>query len=147
MAEVLGLIASSVQMAALAKQITGVAMKMRALYHEIQDAPEELAVRLQELHLLAGILSRSNLVSPDVASLCESCLSELKMVLRELELHVNRSKGIRQKLASTKVVLKKRLIQKLDDRLCRSVQLLQLATSSHMASSYSQIIQKQDYMM
>lgn len=85
------------------------------------SAPDELAFRLQELHLLAGILSRSNSVSSDAASFCERCLSGLGLVLSELESHVTRSKGIRHKVASTKVVLKKQLIQKLDNRLSRSV--------------------------
>jgi len=147
MAEVLGIIASSVQVAGLAGQIAGVGLKIRALYQEIQDAPDELAFRLQELHLLAGILSRSNSGSSDAASFCERCLSDLNLTLSELESQVRRSKGIRQKVATTKVVLKKQLIQKLDSRLCRSVQLLQLAANVHMASSYSLILQNQDAMM
>ncbi|KAG8165490.1 hypothetical protein KVR01_004042 [Diaporthe batatas] len=147
MAEVLGIIASSVQIAGLAGQIAGIGLKIRALYQEIQGAPEELAFRLHEIRLLAGILSHSNSASPDVANFCERCLSELSLVLLELEAQVTKSRGIRHKVASTKVVFKKQLIQKLDDRLCRSVQLLQLAANSHMASSYGLILQNQDFMM
>lgn len=147
MAEVLGIFASSIQVAGLAMQIAGMGLKIRAIYQDVQGAPEDLTFRLQELNFLAGILTRSNSNSPDVASFCEHCLAELSLVLSELESKIKKSKGIRQKVAATKVFLKKQLIQKLDHRLCRSVQLLQLATNSHMVSSYDLIIQNQNCMM
>lgn len=147
MAEVLGIIASSVQVAGLAGQIAGIGLKIRALYQELQDVPEELSFRLEEVQLLSEILSRSNPVSSDVKSFCERCLSELGLVLEELESNVRKSRGIRKKVASTKVVLKKQLIQKLDNRLCRSVQFLQLAANSQIASNYGVMLQNQDAMM
>lgn len=147
MAEVVGIIASRIQVAGLAGQIAGIGLKIRALCQEIEDAPDDLSFRLQELQLFSGIISRSNSVSSEVRSFCERCLSELGLVLAELESNIQKSRGIRKKVESTKVVFKKQLIQKLDDRLCRSVQLLQLASSSHMASNYDAILQNQDAMM
>ncbi|KAJ0114130.1 hypothetical protein J7T55_007964 [Diaporthe amygdali] len=146
MAEVLGTIASGLQVAALAGKIISIGLQIRTVYHEIQDASEEVTLRLQELEALSETLQDSKSVSSKVRRFCERCLCELYLVLGDLEGHIQKSKGIRRMVASTKVILKKDTIRKLESRLDRSVQLLGLANQCLMASRLSLMLDKQDAM-
>lgn len=144
MAETVGIIASGIQIAGLLATITKAGLQIRALYHEIQDASDEVAFRLQELHILSEILRDSNSISPNARNLCELCLSELHLVLAELHSQIHRSRGIRRKVASAKVILKRDLMQSLDSRLERSVRLLSFAHSSHIASNQNLVVRNQN---
>ncbi|KAK2604111.1 hypothetical protein N8I77_007068 [Diaporthe amygdali] len=144
MAEVLGTIASGLQVAALAGKIISVGLKIRTLCHEIQDASEEVTLRLQELEALSETLQDSKLVSSKARRFCERCISELYLVLGDLEGHIQKSRGMKRMVASTKVILKKDTIRKLESRLDRSVQLLGLATQCLMEAKISLMLDKQD---
>lgn len=146
MAETLGIIASGFQIAGLIGTITKAGFQIRALCHEIQDASNETAFRLEELDILSEIIKDSNSISPNARNLCELCLSELRLVLAELQLQIHRSRGIRKKVASAKVIIKKDLMQKLDSRLERSVQLLMLAIQIDTSSTQSLVLRNQSIM-
>lgn len=146
MAEVLGTIATGLQVAALAGKIISAGLQIRTLYHEIQDASEEVTLRLQELEALSENLKDSELVSSKARRFCERCVSELDLVLGDLEGQIQKSRGIRMKVASTKVILKKDTIRKLERRLERSVQLLGFANQCLMTSRLGLMLDKQDAM-
>lgn len=146
MAETLGVIASGFQVAGLIGTITKAGFQIRALCHEIQDAPNEIAFRLEELDVLSGIIKESNSISSNARNLCGLCLSELRLILAELQSQIHRSRGIRNKVASAKVILKKDLIQKLDSRLKRSVQWLMLAIQIDTSSTQSLVLRNQGIM-
>lgn len=147
MAEVLGIFASGLQVAGLVGKIVKAGLQIRTLYREIQDASDEVAFRLQELEILSAVLEDSNSVSSNATSLCGRCLSELDLVLVELQSQLHRSKGIRRKVASTKVVMKKDVMQKMESRLERAVQFLMLANQSHILASQSLVLHNQDAML
>lgn len=147
MAEVVGIVASGVSITGLVGTITKAAMQIRTLYHEIQDAPDEVAFRLEELQILAGILEESSSVSSKAKAFCELCLSELEPILAELQSRIHGSRGFKRKLASAKVVVKKDVMMKLENRLERSIRLLMLANSSHMESIQSLVLRNQDAML
>lgn len=117
-----------------------------ALYNEIQDAPDEVAFRLQELQILSRILENSNSISLDARKFCELCLSELHLVLAELQSQTCRSRGFRRQVASAKVVVKKDMMQKLEGRLERSVRFLMLANQSHILSTQNLVLRNQEAM-
>lgn len=144
MAEVVGIIASGVSLAGLVGTVTKVTTQIRTLYDEIQDAPEEVDFRLQELQILAGILEESISVSSKAKALCELCYSELQLILVELQSQTHRSRGLKRKMASAKVVVKKDVMTKLDTRLERSIQLLMLANSTRMESTQSLVLRNMD---
>ncbi|KAG6364222.1 hypothetical protein INS49_005820 [Diaporthe citri] len=147
MAETVGIIASGIQIAGLIGTITKAGLQIRALYHEIQDASDDVAFRLQELQILSGILEDSNSISSNARNLCGLCLSELHLVLAELQSQIRRSRGIRRKVASAKVIVKKDVMQKLERRLERSVQFLMLANQIHTSSTQSLVLRNQDTML
>lgn len=144
MAETVGIIASSFQIAGLIGTITKAGLQIRALYHEIQDASDEVAFRLQELQILSEILRDSNSTSSNARNLCELCLSELHLVLAELQSQIHRSRGIRRKVASAKVIIKRDVMQKLDSRLERSVRFLTLAHSLQILSNQNVVHHNQN---
>lgn len=117
-----------------------------ALYNEIQDASDEVAFRLQELQILSRILENSNSISLDARNLCELCLSELHLVLAELQSQIRRYRGFRRQVASAKVIVKKDTMQKLESRLERSVRLLMFANQSHILSTQNLVLRNQDAM-
>lgn len=146
MAETVGIIASGIQIAGLIGTIAQAGLQIRALYHEIQDAADDVAFRLQELQILSEILDDSNSISSNARSLFEMCLSELHLVLVELQSQIHRSRGIRRKVASAKVIVKRDVMQKLDSRLERSVRYLMLAQSIHILSNQNLVLRNQDAM-
>lgn len=146
MAEVVGILASSIQIGGLIGTIANAGLQIQTLYHEIQDASEEVAFGLQELQILSGILQAADSISPNAQSLCKRCLSELHNVLDELQSQIYRSRGFKKIVASAKVIVKKDVLQKLERRLERSVQLLMLANQIHMSSTQSLVLLNQNTM-
>lgn len=146
MAEAVGVIASGISIIGLVGTITKAVMQIRTLYHDIQGAPDEVALRLQELQILAGIIEESSSVSSRAKALCELCLSELHLVLAELQSRIHQSRGFKRKVASAKVVVKQDVMNKFDDRLERSIQLLMLANSSHVESTQNLVLRNQEAM-
>lgn len=146
MAEAVGIVASSIQIGGLIVTIAKAGLQIQTLYHEIQDASDEVAFRLQELRILSGILQASESISPKAESLCELCLSELHIVLAELQSQIYQSRGIKRIVASAKVIVKKDVMQKLESRLGRSVQFLMLANQIRMSSIQSLVLRNQNTM-
>ncbi|KAI7775444.1 hypothetical protein LA080_006821 [Diaporthe eres] len=146
MAETVGIVASGIQIAGLIGTIAQAGLQIRALYHEIQDASDDVTFRLQELQILSGILDDSNSISSNARNLCAMCLSELHLVLAELQSQIHRSRGIRKKVASVKVMVRRDVMQKLDSRLERSVRYLMLAQSIHIISNQNLVLRNQDAM-
>lgn len=144
MAEAVGIIASGISITGLIGTITKAAMQIRTLYHEIQDAPDEMAFRPQELQILSDILKQSSAVSLAAKSLCELCFSELQLILVELQSQIYQSRGLKRKVASAKVVVKKDVMNKLDTRLERSIRLLMLANSTRMESTQRLVLRNMD---
>lgn len=147
MAEVFGIVAGAIPLAGLVGTIIKSGTQIRALYHEIQDASDEVAFRLQELQILSSILEQSSSIPSNARNLCELCLSELHLVLVELQSQLRRSRGLRRKMASAKVIVKKDVMQKLERRLERSVQFLMLAYETHSASTQNLAIHNQNAML
>lgn len=147
MAETVGIVASGFQIAGLIGTITKAGLQIRALYHEIQDASDEVASRLQELQILSEILEDSGSISPNARNLCGLCLSELHLVLAGLQSQIHQSRGIKRKVASAKVIVKKDVMHRLERRLERSVQFLMLAYQIHTSSTQSLVLRNQDAML
>lgn len=144
MAEVFGIIASGIPLAGVVGTIFKAGTQIRALYCEIEDASDEVAFRLQELQILSRSLKGTNSISSDARDLCELCLSELHLVLAELQSQIHRSRGFRRKVASAKVIVKKDVLRKLESRLEKSVRLLMLANQSHISSTQNLMVRNQN---
>lgn len=141
MAEILGIVASGISVAQLAGQITALGFKLTSILQDIQGAPDELNIRLEQLQMFALVLQGpldcggEALPSPLLrrASLhCQKCLSELTDMLEDLSTQISNSRGIRRKMAKSRVILKRDAWTKIERQLSCSVELLSMANQVYM---------------
>lgn len=142
MAEVLGTVASGLQVAALAANIIAVGLKVRTLYHEMQGAPFEIASSLDDIHLLAQILEElgkspmaTHIVLLKARSHCEKCLQELQTTLRTLERNLQTSRGFLSKFLRLNLIIHKDSVAKMEHRLEVSLRLVLFAIQLAMLAS------------
>lgn len=148
MAEVLGTVASALAVAEVGIKVGSTIHKLRALWDEIQEVPEEIHQSLREIEILDLLLSdieydlaaqRSTLnplLYNDAAaklstSYCREALKGLWDLIDELNLEIDSKRKRRRGMARLKVVLKKETLAKLQARLQRAVQLLLLAERAY----------------
>lgn len=146
MAEVLGTVASGLQVAALAAKIVTIGFKVRALYREMQGASAEIAASLEDIHLLAQILEElgksplaTHIVLLKARSHCEKCLQELQTTLRTLESNIQTSRGFLSKLLRLRIIIHKDDVAKMEHRLETSLRLVLFAIQLAMFKSQENI--------
>lgn len=142
MAEVLGTVASGLQVATLAAKIVTTGFKVRTLYREMQGASAEIAATLDDIHLLAQILEElgkspmaSHIVLLTARSHCERCLQELQATLRTLESKIQTSRGFLSKFLRLSIIIHKDHVAKMEHRLETSVRLVLFAIQISMFAS------------
>jgi hypothetical protein len=145
MAEVLGIIGSSIAVGQLACSITSSIVKLKKYLDQVKDAPGEVRQLLLEIDCLNHILSyieqdqnRAGLSSmsqdicfEQILSLCRQGTEELNVLVSELAMKIDGKKGWRRKAGALKVVLKREEIKKLKRRMKYAVRLLSLAYQCH----------------
>lgn len=146
MAEVLGAVASGLQIAALAGKIITIGFKVRILYHEMQGASAEVAASLDEINILAQILEElgkspmaAHIVLLKARSHCEKCLQELEATLHILERKVQTSRGFLSKFLHLNVIIHKDAVTKMERRLETSVRLVLFAVQLAIFASQERI--------
>ncbi|KAE8452633.1 hypothetical protein EG329_013892 [Mollisiaceae sp. DMI_Dod_QoI] len=118
MAEI-GLIASGMGIASLGIQIGSGIIKLKQLWDDVKDAPEEIQYLLDEIETLSQVLSAvdDNEGLPQSAAksleLCSKGATLLKSILDDLQASV----GKRKRLGGLKSVLKKGTVDRLRERL------------------------------
>lgn len=141
MAEILGIVASGISVAQLAGQITALGFKLTSMLQDIQGVPDELNIRLEQLQMLALVLQgpldcgEEAPCSPLLQKArlqCQKCLSELTDMLEDLSLQIKKSRGIRRKMAISRVILKRDVWTKIERQLSCSVELLSMANQVYM---------------
>ena len=147
MAEVVGLVASSISIGTFAAQITSSIVKLKSCWDELQDIPEDVQDLIEDLevlyHLLADI--EEDLQRNPVSSLlldntstsrclfqCKRGADRLKELTDDLSANIDSRNKPRKKWASTKVMLKKEKLEKYKKKLERAVNLLSLAYQSYI---------------
>lgn len=146
MAEVLGTVASGLQVASLAAKMVTVGFKVHALYREIQGASAEITSSLEEIHLLAQILEElgkspmaTHIVLLKARSHCEKCLQELQATLHNLERDIQTSRGFISKILRLNVIIRKDAVARMERRLETSLRLVLFAIQLAMFSSQEKI--------
>lgn len=146
MAEVLGTVASGLQVATLAAKIMTVGFKVRTLYREMQGASAQIAASLDDIHLLAQILEElgkspmaTHVVLLKARSHCEQCLQELQATLHTLQGKIQTSRGILSKFLRLGIVIHKHDVAKMEHRLETSVRLVLFAIQIAMFASQQKI--------
>jgi hypothetical protein len=134
MAEVLGVVASSISVGQLAVDLLGCLQRLRNFYQAIQNIPEDLQQITQQIEILGEIFSHVGTSNRgDLASLLKASLAKCQTAALNLETKVTAiSKPLNQKrrwqfVQRVKAVLKKPEIKELKILLDEAKDLLQLA--------------------
>lgn len=146
MAEVLGTVASGLQVAALAGKIITIGFKVHKLYHEMQGASAEIATSLDEINILAQILEElgkspmaTHIVLLKARSHCEKCLQELEAILRSLERIIQTSRGFLSKFIRLNIIIQRDAVAKMEHRLETSLKLVLFAIQLAMFAGQERI--------
>lgn len=147
MAEILGAVASGLQMAALATKTILIGFSVRALYREMQGASAEIAASLENIHIIAQILEGlrnspmgTDVVLPIALSRCEKCVQELQMALRTLDDKIRTSRGLSSKWTCLNFIIHKDTFAKMEHRLETSLRLLLFAIQLAMLASHERLV-------
>lgn len=147
MAEILGTVASGLQMAALAMKTILIGCSVRALYREMQGASAEIAASLDDINIIAQILDelRNSPMATDgvfrTARLhCEKCLKELQTALRTLDNKIRTSRGFSSKWICLNFIIHKDTIAKMQHRLETSLRSLLFAIQLAMLASHQRLV-------
>lgn len=128
-------------------QAAKLTFKLKKLCDDIKEAPDEIRDLLDDLEATGEVLQAIEGQLQDATAPAEAWgTSRLEAVLRRSQLAVkpleealsllqqelDRSQGrARRKLVSAKIVLKKPVLDRLEGKLRRALQLLQLSTQIH----------------
>lgn len=147
MAETLGVVASGVAIAQLAAVAGGAVVKLKQLWDEVRDVPENIDLLMQQLDCLDPALwefeqtvGQSDL-PPEIwndmaarrsAEFCRRALGKLEDLAVDLSTQINSSRRSHRKLACAKAILKKDQLKRLEKQLETAVGMLQLAQQGYI---------------
>jgi len=144
MAEVIGIVASGIAIGQATAGITSSLLKLKSLWNELRDVPEDLQHLAQELEIVylvlaknedLGILdSHSNaLRSLQLAiQLANDGAKELKTLVDDLQAQLRPNQRWKGNILAAKCVLKRDQISRLKSRMERSIRPLTLANQFKM---------------
>lgn len=142
MAEILGTVASGIQMAGVAMKFITIGFKLHILYRETHGASARIAASLDDIHIMAQILEElskspmaAHIVFRTARSHCEKCLQELQATLRTWDNKIQSSRGFSFKLTCLNFILHQDDIAKMEHRLETSLKLLLFAIQLAMLAS------------
>ncbi|MCJ1475934.1 hypothetical protein MMC13_004598 [Lambiella insularis] len=142
MAELVGVVASGISIAALAVQIAQSVAKLKSYWDEVKEAPEEIRNLVEEIEDLQSLFldieqdQRRNPISsmiydPTTLSRClENCrrgANRLKELTDDLGMEVDATKKLTRRWTGAKLFLKKDKIEKYKARLESAIRLLSLS--------------------
>lgn len=153
MAELLGTIASGIAVGEIALKVGGTLFKLHELWKEVQKVPDAIQELLQEIEvygpLLDGVesgfdmsetlqtgnysLETSNRAhGRAAAALCREPLQKLRQLVEDLSNEISSARRLKRNISKVKVLLKKDDVKKFQDRLQKSLSLLNLAQQSYL---------------
>ncbi|KAL6717700.1 hypothetical protein ACLMJK_005615 [Lecanora helva] len=149
MAELAGVVASGISIAAAARQIINITVKLKSYWDQIKDAPEELRDLLEEIKVLGQVLidiesnqhlrlAPNSTLHPVSSSrcldYCKKAASRLEELVQSLEVDIGATSRIKRKRASIHVVFKRDKVKRYKGKLTSAVRLLSLSQQIYMAS-------------
>lgn len=147
MAEALGIAASGITVAQLSSQVGGAVLKLKQLWDEVKDVPEDIADLMEQIDCLDPVLWETEnnfnqgalpsivwdeLASKKTTMYCRKALHNLTQMVDELNHQINNSNKYCRKMAAIKVLIKKDILKKLERRLENAVKMLTLAQQSYL---------------
>lgn len=155
MAEIVGVVASGINIASLVAQIANSVTKLKSYWDELKEVPEDIGLLIEEIEDLYLLLydiqddQRRNPMSSkllDNASTsrclehCKRGADGLKKLADDLGSDINTPDRLRRKWASAKVVFKKDKIEKYKARLERAIRLLSLSHQCYTRLEYITVV-------
>lgn len=157
MAEVLGVVSSAIAVAELAGKFGLSVMKLKQLWDEIQDIPEEMNRIMRQLEILKPVLAgmeadfvqqqRHNVYSNSATNLhasieyCRDAGNDLESLAEDLEVRISTAKRSRRNITKLKVSFKKEDIRKYQERIGWALHLISLSQQSYMMWAQSILAQ------
>ena len=138
----LGVVSGGISVVTVAAQISSTIIKLKSLYDELREAPEDIGLLIEEVESLGLLLADiredqnhnfmpSETFDTGSASRClEHCIrgaNHLKTLVADLGVEIAASDGLKKKWVCARVVLSKNKIEKYKLRLERAVRLLSLS--------------------
>ncbi len=148
MAEIVGLVASSLALAEVAIKVGGTVTKLKRLWDEIQDVPQTIVDHMKQIEIADSIIwemenemkehaKMNPTVTQDIVmrnsiELCRQALQSLVDLVDDLRAQINAQKKMKKRIAKVKVCLKKELLVEHERRLQNAFSLLYAARQSYM---------------
>ena len=132
MAELLGVISSSIALAEVVTKLTSSIIKLKDYWNQINDAPDELKWLIRETEMFGLILAEveahsaqhalassfmNNRATMQSLVLCKEASAELDIVVRDLGQNLNSPSRFHRSYAAVKMVAKKNKLEKYKTRL------------------------------
>ncbi|KAI8166403.1 hypothetical protein K4K54_008344 [Colletotrichum sp. SAR 10_86] len=157
MAEVLGVVSSAIAVAELAGKFGLSVMKLKQLWDEIQDIPEEMNRIMRQLEILKPVLAgmeadfvqqqRHKVYSNSATNLhasieyCRDAVNDLESLAEDLQARISTAKRSRRNITKLKVSFKKEDIRKYQERIGWALHLISLSQQSYMMWAQSILAQ------
>lgn len=147
MAEALAVAASGIAVAQITIQVGSAVVKLRRLWGEIKDVPDDITDLMDQIDCLDPVLLGAengfnqgdlpssvwdSLASKPATTYCRKALQDLTTMVDELNTQISNAKRGRRKLTAVKVLLKKDTLKRLEKRLENAVKMLLLAQQSYL---------------
>lgn len=152
MAEVLGAVSSGFAVAEVGLKVGGTVWKLKRLWQEVHEVPATLQDLMRQIEIMDPVLSHheSTLGNQNIAvqaqlptfntapailsaAYCREALNDLRHLVEDLDGAIESEKRSRRTVARVRVVLKKDTIKGFQNRLERSIRLLQSTQVSYLA--------------
>ncbi|KAJ4996284.1 hypothetical protein K4K48_008765 [Colletotrichum sp. SAR 10_66] len=145
MTEVLGVVASALAVAELTGKFGVSIVKLKKLWDEIQDVPEEMNRLMRRLEILKPVLAemeaefiqqRYKVYHNSAANLsieyCRQAVDDLGALAEDLQMKISAAKRTRRNITRLKVSFKKETIRNYQERIDFALQLMSLSQQTHI---------------
>ncbi|KAI1205285.1 uncharacterized protein F4807DRAFT_443459 [Annulohypoxylon truncatum] len=149
MAEAFGVVASGIAVAQVAGTAAGAVIKLKRLWEEVKNVPENIADLMEQIDCLDPALWEAeqhfiqNQLPPQLwddtaavrsAKYCRKALQNLTDVAEDLASQVNSKKKVERGISRVKVILKKGCLHNLERRLGTAVRMLESAQLGYIVT-------------
>ena len=146
MAEAVGLTASIIGIGELAAQAASLILKLRQIWNDVKEAPDDITFMVRELDILVSSLATIEKQHQDIDlpphvfdtsdmkqsfKLCQDAAKQLTVLVAELALQTESGGRFKKKIGATKFIMKKDQIQKIKTKMNSSISLFRLCRETY----------------
>jgi hypothetical protein len=145
MAEIVGLVASSIAIIETAGKVASAVLTLKKLWDEIQDVPDTIRNLMTEIEVLEPILTAieddfkstgaplpNDRASQLTLAYCRKAVEDLDDLVQNLTIKLDAVKRVRRVKAKFRVSLEKESLRRLQDRMQAAIRLLTLTQQTYL---------------